>query len=177
MKRFEQVLEIVAVAFSLLYTLLYLDENSWCFLFGGIGATLFTYLCWVRKIYAESFLQLFYVAFAIYGFLNAGTEWKVTQWHWSEHIPFLGAGVILLGGIGVYLSRNTESKMPYLDAFTTVFSLIATYIMVSFVHDNWLYWIIIDAVSIYLYFKRKLYFGSILFFIYFLLSIKGYFEL
>ena len=177
MKRFEQILEIAAVVFSLLYTILYLEENFWCFLFGGLGATLFTYLCWIRKIYAESFLQLFYIAFAIYGYLNVGAEWSAAAWPWSMHLPFLGGGAVLMAVIGMYLSKGTESKMPYLDAFTTVFSLIATYIMVSFVHENWLYWIIIDAVSIYLYYKRKLYFGSILFFIYFLLSIKGYFEL
>jgi len=40
-----------------------------------------------------------------------------------------------------------------------------------------LYWIIIDFVSIYLYAKRGMYFGALLFVIYLLLAINGYWNL
>ncbi|HCQ15591.1 MAG TPA: hypothetical protein DIU20_04980, partial [Cryomorphaceae bacterium] len=42
--------------------------------------------------------------------------------------------------------------------------------------ENWLYWIVIDAVSIYLYVKRGLYFTAGLFVLYTFLSIKGALE-
>jgi nicotinamide mononucleotide transporter len=44
------------------------------------------------------------------------------------------------------------------------------------VHENWLYWIVIDTVSIYLYAKRGLKLGSVLFALYLLLALDGYFE-
>jgi nicotinamide mononucleotide transporter len=48
--------------------------------------------------------------------------------------------------------------------------------MINLVHENWLYWIVIDTVSIYLYAKRGLKLGSVLFALYLLLALDGYFE-
>ena len=82
-------------------------------------------------------------------------------------------GTVLLG---MFLKHSTDAAMPYLDAFTTIFSLVATWLMINLVHDNWLYWIVIDTVSIYLYAKRGLKLGSVLFALYLLLALDGYFE-
>jgi nicotinamide mononucleotide transporter len=75
-KRSLKVLEILAVIFGLLYTLLYAKEIVWCWLFAFLGSSLFVYLCYVRRIYAESFLQLFYVFMAFYGYFSTSGEFK-----------------------------------------------------------------------------------------------------
>lgn len=75
------------------------------------------------------------------------------------------------------LKKFTKTKLALEDSFTTVFSLIATWVMVNYVHENYLYWIVIDAVSVHLYWKRKLYFGSALFVVYTVLVTLGYFRL
>jgi nicotinamide mononucleotide transporter len=175
-KYFGILLEALAVLFSLLYTFLYLRQSPWSYLFGGLGALLFVVLCYQRKIYAESVLQIFYIGFALYGFLNIGAEWRVISSDLTFHIPYVLAGVVGVGAVGYFLQKRTSSTLPYLDAFTTVFSIIATWIMVNYVHENWLYWIVIDTVSIWLYAKRKLYLGSALFVLYLLMAIDGYFE-
>lgn len=172
------LLEACAVVLSLLYTLLYLRGDLPLAYFPAFGgALLFAILCYQKKIYAESFLQLFYMGMAVYGYVITTSEWHVETWPFSKHLPFLIAGVVLNFGVGRYLKNNTDAKSPFLDAFTTVFSLIATWFMVNMVHENWIYWIIIDGVSIYLYAKRKLYLGSLLFLLYLFMAIDGYFEL
>lgn len=78
-------------------------------------------------------------------------------------------------GCFLLLKKFSDAEMPLEDSFTTVFSLVATWVMVNYVHENYLYWIIIDAVSIHLYWKRELYFGSALFIIYTIMVTAGYF--
>ena len=41
-----------------------------------------------------------------------------------------------------------------MDAFTTIFSIIATFFLVRRKLDNWMYWVMIDAVYVYLYASR-----------------------
>ncbi|WP_306641806.1 nicotinamide riboside transporter PnuC [Sanyastnella coralliicola] len=161
----------------MLYTYMYLKELlPMAFIPAFFGGGIFVVLCWNRKIYAESALQLFYVGMAVYGYFQAVGEWRIEHWGLAEHIPYLALGIFGVAGTGFALQRFTDAERPYLDAFTTVFSLIATWLMVNFIHENWLYWIIIDAVAIFLYYQRQLYFGAALFVIYLVMAIDGYWE-
>ena len=78
--------------------------------------------------------------------------------------------------MGFYFSIYTDSVMPITDSFTTIFSLIATYMVVKKVLGNWLYWIVIDLVSVYLYFNRDLHLTSLLFIVYTIIAVFGYFS-
>lgn len=172
-----RILEIAAVVLNLLYTILYLNGNSWCYLFGILGPCALIILCWRNKLYAEPLLQLFYIAFAIYGWLHVADSWTIIHWPLIKHIPFIfvGCGIAVIAGY--ILKKRTDAKLPYLDSVVTVFGIIGTWIMVNYIHENWLYFIAINAVSIYIYTKRKLYFGALMFLIYFMMAIDGYFEL
>ena len=76
--------------------------------------------------------------------------------------------------MGYLFSVYTDQANPYVDASTTVFSLVATFMVTKKVLENWVYWIIIDAVSVYLYFSRDLHLTAVLFVIFTLLAITGY---
>jgi nicotinamide mononucleotide transporter len=78
--------------------------------------------------------------------------------------------------MGFYFATYTNAKMPIVDSFTTVFSLFATYMVVKKILGNWLYWIIIDTVSVYLYFSRDLHLTALLFMAYTIIAIFGYFN-
>ena len=94
----------------------------------------------------------------------------------TYHLPFIFASIAGVFFAGQWLKKNTKTKMPYLDAYTSIFSLTATWFMVNFAHENWLYWMAIDSVSIYLYYKRGLKLSTILYAFYFYLAIAGYFR-
>ena len=92
----------------------------------------------------------------------------------------IGCLIILIGAIltffmGFYFTTYTDSQMPIVDSFTTVFSVISTYMVTKKVLGNWLYWIVIDAVSVYLYYSRDLHLTSLLFVVYTIIAIFGYF--
>jgi nicotinamide mononucleotide transporter len=167
--------EILSVAGGLAYTFLLIEGIVWCWLFGFLSAIGFLWLCIQKRLYAESVLQLFYMGTAVLGYLN----WGATSGSVQNSLPVLyHAGIIAAAGAltlisGYLLKSLTQAAVPLIDAFTTVFSLFATLLMIYLIPENWIYWIIIDSVSIYLYFKRGLFITAGLFVLYTLMAIYG----
>ena len=171
-------IESSAVLMSVLYVFFAAKENIWCWFFGAISAILYTYICFNIKLYAETFLQLFYLIMSVIGYIS----WKkpevskINQWSVKKHLILILLSIIFVFIVGFLLSIRTDAKMPLVDTFTTVFSVVATILVIKKVLENWLYWIVIDLVSIFLYFERDLHLSSILFMIYTIIAIKGYFS-
>jgi nicotinamide mononucleotide transporter len=169
-------LEVPAVIFSLAYTWMYLKGHiPWCYAPATLAGIAFAVLCYRKRIYAEVFLHIFYILMAAYGALGIdGFEARTLSG--SSHVLWIGLGTIGTTIVAWVLRNKTDAKLPILDAFTTVFALIATWLMVNYVHENWLYWIIIDGLAIALYAFRRMYFGALLYVFYLLMAIDGYFE-
>ena len=171
-------IESSAVLMSVLYVFFAAKENIWCWFFGAISAILYTYICFNIKLYAETLLQIFYLIMAVIGYIS----WKkpevskINQWSVKKHLILILLSIIFVFIVGFLLSIRTDAKMPLVDTFTTVFSVVATILVIKKVLENWLYWIVIDLVSIFLYFERDLQLSSILFMIYTIIAIKGYFS-
>jgi nicotinamide mononucleotide transporter len=72
------------------------------------------------------------------------------------------------------LLSGTEQRLGYLDSFTTWGAVVATFMVTRKVLENWLYWIVIDSASLYLYFDRELYFTMILFLVYLVIIFFGF---
>ncbi|RMD68810.1 MAG: nicotinamide riboside transporter PnuC, partial [Bacteroidetes bacterium] len=77
---------------------------------------------------------------------------------------------------GWFMATHTDADFPYFDAFTTVASLVAQYLMARKKLENWIIWIIVDVVAIQIYYLKGLYVTSFLFVVYLGLSIKGWID-
>jgi len=176
MREYLKQIEWFAVICSIAYTVLLTYQLVWCWLFAILAAIAFLYLCYEKKIYAEFILQIFYLLMALYGYY----QWDLSLFNNLEGLGWeLNLGIVLIGLVlsltaGFSLKKYSDAELPWLDSFTTVFSIIATALMVSLIPENWLYWIVIDTVSIYLYLQRGLKLTAILFVIYTFLAINGY---
>jgi nicotinamide mononucleotide transporter len=151
-------------------------ELPLAYLPAGVGAALFAYLCYKREIYAESFLQIVYIGMAFVGAFLTYDGITVGTWEVTDHLKFLGANIAGTLALGNILRNNSGSKLPFIDAFTTVFSLGATGLMILNMNETWIYWIAINSVSIVLYYKRGMKMGALMFAIYLLMAIDGQFE-
>lgn len=169
-------IEFFAITFGLLYTILYINEVQYCFVFAVLGAILYGYLCFIKQIFAESFLQGFYILTAIYGWFNWG-EYGENTYSLLTHLIFLGVTVFANVMVGFFLLKRTNSQLPFLDAFTTVFSITGTILMVNFVHETWLYLLAINIVSMVLYYRRGMKMSVLLYAFYVYLSLAGWFSL
>lgn len=173
--------EWFAVASSLLYVILITYKVLAAWIFAALSSLLYIYLCYSNRLYLESILQVFYFGMAIYGWFmwTSDDETKdvtVIQWPLNYHIyNVLVSGTLMLL-FGYIFDQYSNQANPYLDAFTTIFSLMATFMVAQKVLENWIYWIIIDAFSVYLFASRGLYMTSVLFILYTLIAIFGYFS-
>jgi len=173
------IIESAAVFFSILYVILALKESIWCWGAAAISVILYIYICYTAQLYPETGLQVFYLFMAFYGYYQWNkndSTLQIQQWTITKHLLILLIGAILTFLMGFYFSLYTNAALPLVDSFTTVFSVFSTYMVAKKVLGNWLYWIVIDAVSVYLYFSRDLHLTSLLFMGYTIIAIFGYFS-
>src|SRR5690606_37314932 len=173
-------LELVAVLLAVLYLVLVIRENVWCWP-AALGGTLLSLIVFVdAKLYMESALQVFYAAMALYGWhqwLRGGDRGEgvaIGVWPWSWHVLALATIGFTTWVFGALLESRTDAALPYLDSFTTVAALVTTYMVAKKVLENWVYWFVIDSVSIYLYVSRELYLFAALFVGYLVLIVIGF---
>lgn len=173
-------LETLAVALGLSYLLLAMRENSLCWYCAFFSTAIYVYIFGDVSLYMESVLNVYYMGMAVYGWLqwqkgganHSGVE--IVRWTAKHHIICIL--VILIASVisGYLLSVNTDARLPYLDSFTTWASVLTTIMVARKVLENWLYWIVINSVSIYLYIDRDLDQTAAMFTLYLVLSVLGY---
>lgn len=174
------VLETAAIVLSLTYVVLAAKENMWCWPPAFVASALFAYITFQRDILGESFIQTFYVLMAVYGYWQwqrpvSGTGvLPIKEWTARAHIIAITCGLLLSLAVGAGLEHLFGSALPYVDAITTVFSLLATFMVARKVLSNWLYWIAIDLLNVYLYWNRNLELTSGLYLLYAVLAVWGY---
>lgn len=174
--------ELVAVLLAVAYLLLAMRENIYCWHCALISTAIYTVLFWNVSLLMDSGLNVYYMAMAVYGWWQwtrggrSGEGVVVHTWSINKHI--IAWVVIAFATLisGYLLSNNTQAAWPYLDSFTTWASVFTTWLVAQKVLENWLYWIVIDAVSIFLYLDRGLYLTAILFAAYVVICVFGYFQ-
>ncbi len=131
------------------------------------------------------FLQLYYVLMGIYGWihwaridiaLSDKKELPVSKLNLRQGIGLLMLTLLLWLGIAQLLIHYTDSPVPWIDAFTTAFSFMATYMLARKILEHWIIWVVVDSISVVLYFYRELYSSIVLFLIYTVLAVLGYKE-
>ena len=166
------VLEAAAVVLAILYLLLAIRQNIWCWLCAGISTAIYVYLFIEARLYMESALNVFYFGMAIYGWSvwyygrSEEHELPVSVWPLAVHVYALGAiGVASLIS-GYLLDNYTQAAFPYIDSMTTWGAIWATFLVARKVLENWWYWLVIDVASIFIYWMRDLHLTSLLFVVY-----------
>jgi len=172
-------LEWIAVICSVAYVVLAVLKSIWCWPFAFIGSLLFVYLCIDSQLYLEGGLQFFFVIMAVVGWIawnkSKSKRLDIRTWSIGQHLVniILSASIALV--LGWIFDQYTDQQNPYVDAITTVFSLAATFMVTRKVLENWVYWIIIDVISVWLYAQRGLNLSSLLFLLYTLIAVIGFF--
>lgn len=174
-------IEIVSVLLSLTYLFLMIRENIWCWSFGIVSSLLSVFLFVEAKLYSESILYFIYILVGVYGWYVWGMKgkeqtFKVQLWNVPKHLIILVLGFSLSGMLGYFFDTRTDANNPYLDAHTSVFGLIASYMEAHKVLTGWLFWIILNALSAWLYYTRGLEIYAGLMVVYFVLSFAGFYE-
>jgi nicotinamide mononucleotide transporter len=172
--------EACAVVLAIAYLLLAAKESIYCWYCALVSTAIYTFLFWDVSLLMESALNVYYMVMAVYGWHQwryGGKEHSgipIRTLDSSQHLVIIGAVIIISLISGLLLSQHTDAAWPYVDSFTTWGSVITTVMVAKKILENWLYWLVIDSVSIPLYIDRGLYLTAILFMVYIVIIVVGY---
>ena len=173
-------LEITAVIFAILYLILAVKQNILCWIAGIISSVLYFFIMQKAGLYMEAYLQVFYVVMGIYGWLqwsasNASNPSFIVN-TWSKYQHMIAISIILALSLlsGFLLERYTDAALPFLDALVSWGAVVATYMVAKKLLENWIYWFVIDATSIFLFIERGLWLSAVLFATYLVIIFFGY---
>ncbi|MBT5698513.1 MAG: nicotinamide mononucleotide transporter [Flavobacteriales bacterium] len=173
------LITVCAVISGILYIILAAKENVWCWLAASISVCLYMYINYDLGYYSQAVLQIFYLFMAIYGYVmwNKLDPERIKEWSAKKHLFIIFIGAIITFIIGFILTEYVEdSEQPILDSLTTVFSVFACYMVAKKVLGNWLYWIVIDSLIIYLYYIQGEFILALQFLVYIIIAVYGYFS-
>ena len=177
--------EMLGVIFSLAYLYYSIKQNIWLWFWGLMASTIYAHIFFKYAIYADMGLQVYYVLFSIYGWYLwnfANVKNNKTEKPKIQSIRKKGAIVLVIITSGLFLAMSqfliyfSDSGIPYWDAFTTAASITATWMLAKKYIEHWLIWIVVDLISLGLYFYKGLYFTIFLYFVYASMAVVGYLQ-
>lgn len=177
-------LDIIGTALGLLYLLLEYRASVWLWPVSIVMPLVHGYLYFMRGLYADSALDIYFVLAAIYGWVvwlagkrgNGGVAMPIIHAARSSLMRAAGVTALLWGGIYALLVTWTDSTVPALDAFTTALSITGMWALSRKWVEQWLMWFVVDAVSAALYVYKGIPFTAALYVIYTVMAIAGYYK-
>ncbi|MFB6340374.1 nicotinamide riboside transporter PnuC [Saccharicrinis sp. FJH62] len=186
--------EITGALLGILYLWFEIKQNKLLWPLGILTSAFYIFIFFSAKFYADMGLNVYYVVISIYGWyywMKGGkrkeSEEQSENEVVSEELPvsrittrlaltLLGVTIPVFIVIAYVLVSWTDSPVPYWDAFTTALSITATWMLARKILEQWLVWILVNAVSLGLYIYKGLYPTVVLFFFYTVLAIVGYYR-
>lgn len=180
----QSVWEITAVALAVIYLLLVIRQNAWCWVAALVSTSIYTALFWDVQLLMQSALNVFYLLMAVYGWwhwryggvaINGEAQSPpIVCWPWRRHVIVLL--LISLAALisGYLLSQHTEAALPYLDSLVTWAAVATTFMVARKVLENWVYWWVINSLAIVLFVERGLALTAALHALYLVIAIFGW---
>jgi len=180
--------ELIATAFGLLAVYWASKENIWTWPASIINVTTLFILLYQFQLYADMFLQIYFLILTLYGwyYWRKPKEEREIR-NTSNQMLVIYSIIFVIGTIGIgklmsgiHIQLPTyfpqPASFPYGDAFTTTGSIIAMIMLSRKQIENWLVWIIVDIVSIILYYQKGILFLAAEFGIFMVICIFGYYN-
>ena len=171
-----EVLGFVSGAISVWLTV---KQNIWNWPIGIINNIFFVVLFLSSQLYADMGLQIVYIVLSVLGWywwLHGGDhkgQLAITHLKLPTFLILGLLGTLATWGLTLFL-QSVNDVAPFLDALTTVLSLIAQYLLTRKLLENWHVWIFADIIYIGLYAYKNLYLTSFLYFIFMVMCVVGW---
>jgi nicotinamide mononucleotide transporter len=180
-------LELLATVLLIINVTLLAHQKLINYWFGLAGVLIFGYIFKEYNLYSDMLLQwVFYAPLQIVGWymwkygktlgetasdgldtmrvVTMGTQGRIVT---TLSILF---GTALLGS---YMATYTDASFPYVDALTTFMSIAASILMLKKIWENWIIWITMDVIAIWVYYQKELYVTSGLYVVFLGLATYG----
>ena len=173
-------LELFGLTIGLLYLYLEYKANIWLWPVGVIMPIVYIVIFYQNKFYADMTFNVYYLFASIYGWYIWAKSLEETDQGLISHLPkryiagLIATFVAIFAVIAFLLINFTDSEVPYGDSFTTTLSILAMWMLAHKYIEQWLLWIVVNAVTAVLYYSKELNITVVLFVVNFVVSILGY---
>ena len=176
------VLDILKVSVGLIYLYLEYNAKRGLWIAGVIMPAISLWLLYNKGLYADCAINLYYLVIAVYGYVVWSRKSSSGQ---KPEVPITsvpGKVAALLGGafvamwlfIAWVLASFTDSTVVWLDSFTTALSIVGLWMLARKYLQQWFVWLIVDAVYVWLYYHKGIYFSGTLYAFYTVMAVFGY---
>jgi nicotinamide mononucleotide transporter len=184
--------EFYATFTGLVAVILSVRENVWSWVLGLVNVALAFVMFYQIQLYPDMFLQIFFFITNIIGFwqwkfpkeqeANIHNELKISQLSPRQFGVYSLVGLVCTALLGTFAKNLSElipelfskpSAFPYMDSFTTIMSIFATFLLIRKKVEAWWMWLAIDIISTYMYFVKEVKLYSLLYAVFCVIALLG----
>ncbi len=173
------VLEAIAALFGLVNIILIVRRSVWNFPAALIMVSLTGVVLWDARLYSDAGLQIFFFIVNLLGWVlwhrhkGAQGEVKIDRLGFSGQLAWVAMALSFIWGWGRFMATHSNASFPFWDASIAVLSICAQIMMTRRYINNWHWWIVINILSIGLYWQKELYWFTGLYVVFLGMAIWG----
>lgn len=171
------IIEIFSVLCNITYLMLLTRKNIAAWPFGILGAAFGIYLMLHATLYGQAIIHLYYVVIGIYGWWHwrqKVQEKSFKEWPLPIHIKATVLSIAISIIAALLFKTYTDAAVPWTDSFLTIFGFVASYMQARKIMSSWLYWLVIDLWSAWVYMESYYYLYAMLMIFYSVMCVRGY---
>lgn len=174
------LIEASAFALALGYVVLSIRQRPLAWPLMIAASALYGLLFLASRLYGQALLQLVFIAIALWGWWQWTHGRKddrplgVTALRLPQRLLLVVTCGVATALVALLLGRGTDAASPWLDAFTTVGSLLAQLLTARKYTDAWIGWLVVNLVSVALFLQQQLLPTALLYAILAALSVAGW---
>lgn len=174
-------MDVLGTTLGLLYIYLEFRESVWMWVVGSVMPVIYFVVLWQHGVYGDCLTEVYAFFAGLYGLYvwataknRSGKKLPITRT--PMRMRYVVAGLTLvLWAVLAFILKHTDSTVAYLDALSTAFYLVALWMLARKYIEQWWMWFVCDALSTGLYIYKGIYGRALLYGIYTLLAIYGYY--
>ena len=178
------ILQIIGLILGLLYLWLEYKANIWLWLIGIIMPIVHGILYLTSGLYADAAMNVYYVVAGLYGWFmwsrkpkgSDAAVIKIGHTPLKKIVPLVLAYAIAHVLIYYVLVNFTDSTVPFCDSLTTALSIVALWMLSRKYIEQWLVWLVVDAITVGLYLYKEIPITAGLYTLYTCMALAGYFR-
>lgn len=173
-------LELISFILSIITVALNIRQLHWAWLFSILSSGLYAMVFLDARLYGDMGLQFVFILMSIWG-------WHLWLWGDRDHNSLTVSRLTIMGrfnsvfawllGFAIlawFLKAYTDTDVPYADGFLTAGSLLGQMLLSRKKIENWLVWIIVDVLYIWLYLYKGLNLTAALYAVFVIMAIIGW---
>ena len=185
----DNILELLGVLTGIVYLWLEYRASIYLWIAGIIMPAIYIFVYYDAGLYADFAVNIYYLVIALYGWLAWKTGFRLFGKQDKRdaelaisHTP----AETWIGIVAVYIATQlfiawllicyTDSTVAWADSFTTALSIVGMWMLARKYIEQWWVWCIVDVASSALYVYKGLHFTAILYTVYAIIAIFGYFK-